>query len=100
MKKILIMTILLLSLTSCWMTYEEKKQKIKECEEFWYWYWLNWIDEIVCNTIPENKVFDCIEEYTRWIQKKYNNPDTVNNLREESYAEVVKTCNDIFWDKK
>jgi len=38
----------------------------------------------------------CIKEYTNWIKKKYNNPDTVSNLREDNYSKVVETCNKIF----
>ena len=29
-----------------------------------------------------------------------NKPDTVTNLREDEYSNVVKTCNDIFWITK
>ena len=41
---------------------------------------------------------NCIREYTNWLNEKYNNPDTVTNLREDNYSNVVKTCNEIFWD--
>jgi hypothetical protein len=92
-----------LSLTSCGsnpMTQEEKLKKIQECKDLWLWYYLNWHRGIVCKSYVEDKVNNCIEEYTRWIDEKYNNPDTVSNLIEESYVEVVKTCNDVFWEKK
>ena len=74
MKKILIMTILLLSLTSCWLTQEEKLNKIQECKELWVWYWI-WPSsgDIYCNQNETDKVFDCIKEYTKWIDEKYNN---------------------------
>lgn len=104
MKKILIMIILLLSLTSCEeyvpITQEEKLNKIKECNDLWFWYYQDGYGDINCNSYIEDKVFDCIKEYTKWIDKKYNNPDNISDLREENYSEVVKTCNEIFWDKK
>ena len=47
----------------------------------------------------EDKVMDCIREYTNSIDEKYNNPDTVSNLTEDNYSQVVKTCNEIFGNK-
>lgn len=41
-------------------------------------------------------VADCVKEYTNWLDEKYNNPDTVTNLREDEYSKVVKTCNEVF----
>ena len=42
---------------------------------------------------------ECIREYTDWLDEKYNNPDNVSNLKEDDYSQVVKTCNEIFWEK-
>lgn len=104
MKKLLIMFWLLLLLTSCWIipTQEEIDTIKKRCE-------INWQDfRLNKNNIPycaytktgEEKVMVCIKEYTNWLDEKYNNPDTVSNLREDNYSNVVRTCNEIFWDKK
>lgn len=41
-------------------------------------------------------VMNCIREYTEGIDKKYNNPDTVSNLEDDKYSNVVKTCNEVF----
>lgn len=44
-------------------------------------------------------VFECIQRYNDGIDEKYNNPDTVSNLSEEDYSQVVKTCNEVFGKK-
>lgn len=49
--------------------------------------------------IPKPTPMDCIREYTEWLDEKYNNPDNVSNLREDDYSQVVRTCNEIFWEK-
>lgn len=41
----------------------------------------------------------CIRGYTTWIDEKYNNPDTVSNLSEDNYSQVVKTCKEVFGNK-
>ena len=98
MKKILLILPLLL-LVSCGMTQEEKLHKIEECNEIGLWYFLNWFDSIDCrSSLQPNPIMKCIREYTNWIDEKYNNPDTVTNLREDNYSNVVRTCNEIFWD--
>ena len=48
-----------------------------------------------CKDKP-NPVLDCIREYTEWIEKKYNNPDTVSSLNEDDYSRVVETCKNNF----
>ena len=74
--------------------------KIRECNELWFPYYLNErYSEIVCSDYKEDKVMDCIREYTDWLDEKYNNPDNVSNLKEDDYSQVVKTCNEIFWEK-
>lgn len=103
MKKLTILIWLLVLLTSCWMTQEEILKEYKKCEAVWqqwryeddFW-WTVWCDYKKTN---EDKIMSCIREYTDWIDEKYNNPDTVSNLREDNYSQVVKTCNEIFWDK-
>jgi len=100
-KAILIIWMLMmsLSLTSCWMTQEEKLNKIKECDELWFSHYLNDVyDEIYCSDYKDNKVMTCIDKYTDWLDEKYNNPDNVSNLREDDYSKVVITCNEIFWE--
>lgn len=81
------------------MAQEEKLNKIQECQELWFWYRQNARWNIICNSYKEDKVMNCIKEYTRWLDEKYNNPDTVTDLREDDYSNVVKTCNEIFWNK-
>ena len=100
MKKIIPLLLLVL-LTSCWMTQQEKLQKIKDCKELWLGNrYDGFYDEIQCSGYPdEDKVITCIQEYTNGIDEKYNNPDTVSNLREDNYSQVVKTCNEIFGKK-
>ena len=96
-KTIIIITLLLL--TSCWLPTDEEIAEYKRVCEMWWEklkYSLNGYWEIL--TRCYNPVEDCIKEYTEGIDQKYNNPDTVTNLREDNYSEVVKTCNDIFWD--
>ena len=100
MKKLLILPLLLL-ITSCSsieMTQEQKLNKIKECKELWVNYYV-YEDKVQCWTYIENKVMDCIKEYTNSLDEKYNNPDTVSNLTEDNYSQVVKTCNEIFGNK-
>ena len=100
MKKTIILIATVFLLASCGMTQKEKLNKIEECKELWYGYYLSKVDDIRCGKYRRDPVMDCIKEYTNWIDEKYNNPDHVNNLREDKYSNVVKTCNDIFWDKQ
>ena len=99
-KTILILTMILL--TSCSMpTQVEIDAMDKICAVNWQSVHINTrrFNELYCR-YDSNKVMDCIQEYTRWIDEKYNNPDTVSNLREDNFSNVVKTCNDIFWEKE
>ena len=100
MKKIIMLIAIVFLLASCGMTQHEKLNKIEDCKELWYWYRLNAWDEIMCDIYKKDKVMECIREYTNWLDEKYNNPDHVSNLIEDWYSNVVKTCNDIFWDKE
>ena len=96
MKKIIIIALIMLWLTSCAeTTQQERINRIKQCEELWFGYRLSW-GKIFCNKEKTDKVFDCIKEYTNWLDEKYNNPDTVSDLREDNYSQVVKTCNETF----
>ena len=102
MKKIIMILILVIWLTSCGMTQEEILKEYKKCEAIWQqwryeeWFWWSvWCDNKETN---EDKIMRCVREYTNWLDEKYNNPDTVTNLREDNYSNVVKTCNEIFWD--
>jgi len=97
MKKILILIPLLL-LVSCGMTQEEKLDAVNNCKELWLDYHLTDMNNISCMRYWQNKTMECIREYTNWLDEKYNNPDHVTNLREDDYSEVVKTCNEIFWN--
>ena len=102
MKQFLLLTFSILFLASCWMTQVENMKKIEDCKQLWFWYSLNIYDEVYCidtlNGYKEDKVMNCIKEYTNWIDEKYHNPDTVSNLREDDYSNVVKTCKEIFWE--
>lgn len=42
---------------------------------------------------------DCIRKYNESIENKYNNPDTVSDLREDNFSNAVKTCNEVFGKK-
>lgn len=104
MKKIILIIWILTILTSCTITQDEIDAKQKLCDLGWqqvkfddtFW------DRLYCwyKIKEQDKVMDCMKEYTRWIDEKYNNPDTVTNLREDEYSNVVKTCNEIFWNNK
>ncbi len=101
MKKI-ILTLTLLFLVSCWMTDQEQIDKIKFCNDAWFGIYKELFWGVSCTTWKlkqDTNVMDCIKEYTNWLDEKYNNPDTVTNLREDNYSNVVKTCNEIFWNK-
>ena len=99
MKKLIIIALIMLWLTSCAeITQKERLDKIKQCKELWLDYRASG-NTIYCNSEKTDKVFDCIKEYTNWINEKYNNPDTVSNLREDNYSQIVKTCNEIFGTK-
>jgi len=88
-------------LTSCQaMTQQDRLLKIKQCEELWVSYWISTAGNVHCKGNKQDKVMECIREYTNWIDEKYNNPDTVSNLREDRYSQVVKTCNEIFGKNK
>lgn len=41
----------------------------------------------------------CIGKYVDSIDEKYNNPDTVSNLKDSSFSDAVKTCNEVFGNK-
>lgn len=97
MKKIFILIPLLL-LISCGMTQEEMLNKKQECTDLGFTSYYNsafW-ERIVCSYKIQDPVMKCIEEYTNWLDEKYNNPDIVTNLREDEYSNVVRTCNEIF----
>lgn len=100
MKKLLILSLLIL-LTSCGrMTPQEIEEWKKYCESAWQEFVLleGPSDSYKCNH-KQDKVMVCIKEYTNWLYEKYNNPDTVSNLKEENYSQAVKTCNEIFGNK-
>lgn len=78
------------------ITQEDRLKQIEDCREMGFWYWLHHNGRIICK--KEDKVMDCIKEYTNWLDEKYNNPDIITNLREDEYSNVVKTCNEIFWN--
>ena len=102
MRKI-ILVIGLLFLASCGMTNQEKIDNMNLCKKSWYKHYTTlFTKEIACSTmeiVEDNTVMKCIREYTNWIDEKYNNPDHVQNLREDKYSNVVKVCNEIFGKK-
>ncbi len=107
MKKLITIILTILVLTSCGMTQQEQLQVEKDnniikeyCKSIWYDWWQNWFWDIFCSYHKlENPVMKCIKEYTNWLDEKYNNPDIISNLREDDYSNVVKTCDEIFWNK-
>lgn len=100
MKKIIILLAAMLLLVSCWPTNQEVIDDIKLCNDAWLGTYRSIGNDVKCSIYKsETQVMKCIREYTNWIDEKYNNPDTVSNLREDEYSNVVKACNEIFWDK-
>lgn len=101
MKTIAMIITSALLLTSCTSpTQSEIDEKKKLCAldgngiEFMNWPF-GW--HIACKwKQKETPVMECIREYTDWIDEKYNNLDTVTNLREDAYSNVVKVCNETF----
>ena len=99
--KLSLIILSLLFLASCWMSQEEKLNKIKECDALNLEYYINNIsDKIICAYPKKDKVQECIENYIDAIDEKYNNPDIVTDLREDDYSNAVKTCNETFWITK
>ena len=101
MKKYIIIMISVLLLSSC-MTDQERIDKVKFCNDSGHEarYPLFWDLQCSARKLKQDtSVMDCIREYTNWIDEKYNNPDIVTNLREDSYSNVADTCNSIFWTK-
>lgn len=58
-----------------------------------------WLPIALISVTEVDPVMVCIREYTTWIDEKYNNPDTVSNLSEDNYSQVVKTCKEVFGNK-
>lgn len=102
MRKI-ILIVAILFLASCWMTNQEKIDAMDLCKDSWYSHYRTlFTNEVECSRWEieeDDRVMKCIREYTEGIDQKYNNPDHVQNLREDQYSNVVKTCNDIFGEK-
>lgn len=73
------------------------QQKIENCEKVWLKYSIDGFWEIICKN-QDYKVVDCIRQYTRTIEKKYNNPDIINT-KDTNYWEVMESCNKIFGNK-
>lgn len=98
--KLLILTFSILLLSSCTITTQEVEEQKKICELTWQELRLNnlWYSGWCAN--KTDKVQDCIDSYIDAIDEKYNNPDTVSDLREDDYSTVVKTCNETFWTPK
>lgn len=104
MKTFLIFSALFL-LSSCWELSTQEVEEAKQyCKSVWQDFRLvqtPFGDTYDCGTAWEiDKVQRCIENYVDAIDEKYNNPDTVSNLREANYNEVVKTCQETFWSTK
>ncbi len=102
MKKLIIIICSIIMLTSCsentYPTDEEIEAQEKICEINWRAVYIYSDYTFTCRH-KETPIMDCIKEYTEWLDQKYNNPDHVTNLREDTYSEVVKTCNEVFWEK-
>lgn len=98
--RLLILTFSILLLSSCWMTHEEGISKTKECDALWRYSNMDRFGNISCGALKPDKVQTCIASYIDAIDEKYNNPDTVSDLREDDYSTVVKACNETFWTPK
>ena len=100
MKKLLLLPITLFLLASCSPpTQQEIDEQTKICDINWERLYINTdTNHLTCwgKEVEETSTMDCIREYTKWLDEKYNNPDTVTNLREDEYSKVVKTCNEVF----
>lgn len=44
----------------------------------------------------KDPVENCIKMWVDSVDEKYNNPDTVSDLRESEYQDVVKQCEETF----
>ena len=97
MKLLLIISSLFL-LASCniQQTQQEKLNKMQECDQLWRGISVKAFDNVSCGYTKEDKVQTCIDKYIDAIDEKYNNPDTVSDLREDDYSNVVRTCNEVF----
>lgn len=84
--------------SSCWNpTQQEIEDTKKICDINGERVYINDFGSPICiSKQSEFWVEDCIRKYVDSIDEKYNNPDTVSNLREDNYSQVVKTCNETF----
>lgn len=99
MKKLLILIPLVFLITSCSPpTQQEIDEQKKICDINWEELYINTsTNEPTClSKMYKSSVMDCVREYRNGLDEKYNNPDTVSNLREDNYSQVVKTCNEVF----
>ena len=98
MKKLLLLPFVLFIMTSCSVpTQQEIDEKKKICDINGEELYINNVNEPIClSKMYKTTPMECIKEYTNWIDEKYNNPDTVRDLREDEYSNVVKTCNEVF----
>lgn len=101
MKKLIIFICAMMLLTSCGKEYptnSEIEAQKKLCKLNGKEIHIRNDYDMGCRSKP-TPVMDCIEEYTNWLDEKYNNPDHITNLREDNYSQVVKTCNEVFGEK-
>jgi len=99
MRKLLIFIPLVFLLISCSPpTQQEIDEQKKICDINWEELYINLAtNEPTClSKMYTTSVMECVKEYTNWLDEKYNNPDTVTNLKEDDYSKVVKTCNEVF----
>lgn len=47
----------------------------------------------------KDSVSDCLDRWVSAIDEKYNNPDTVSDLRDTEYDKVVRQCQETFGTK-
>lgn len=100
MKLLLILTSSILLLSSCTrLNPDEIEEWKKLCELAWKDFYLYPNGTNYSCEQKEDKVKKCINSYIDTIDEKYNNPDTVSDLREDDYSTVVKTCNETFWTR-
>ena len=95
---IAVIIVLSLTLTSCGSPTKEEVVKQKEICDISNMETISNGVSVYCS-YRTDPVLLCIKEYTNWIDEKYNNPDTVSNLREDNYSQVVKICKEVFGNK-
>lgn len=97
--KIIIPILAILLLSSCTYSAEEIAKQEYLCKIQWKQMYVDPMT-LYCDTKQDTELMKCIKEFTNGLYVKYDNPDTVSNLREDEFSNVVKACNEVFGEKK